>query len=200
VFAATLEKAGYRLVGDLARADLKELAQEFGSHGMSLHKLAQGQDARLVNPSEGRKTISAETTFNTDLKAREDLENQLWPLCEKVARQLRKEGISGRVAVLKLRRTDFQIITRRRTLPVPTQTARTLFDVTREMLAKELDGTAYRLIGAGLSDFAPAQASGGDFFSGGEQRALSHETAMDALQAKFGKGAITTGRGLKAKE
>jgi DNA polymerase-4 len=200
VFAATLEKAGYRTVGHLARAELKELAEQFGSHGMSLHRLAHGEDARLVNPGQGRKTISAETTFNEDYSDRETLENILWPLCEKVARQLRKEGITGRVAVLKLRRTDFQIVTRRRTLPVPTQTARILFDVARELLAGELGGTAYRLIGAGLSDFAPAEASSGDFFGEGERRALSHETAMDALQARFGKAAITTGRGLKAKE
>ncbi len=98
---------------------------------MSLHKLAKGEDARVVNPREGRKTISAETTFNDDYSDRETLENILWPLCEKVARQLRKEGITGRVAVLKLRRTDFKIITRRRTLPAPTQTARTLFNVVR---------------------------------------------------------------------
>ncbi|MCE3289081.1 MAG: polymerase [Caulobacter sp.] len=197
VFAATLEKAGYRTVGDLARADLKDLADQFGSHGMSLHKLAQGQDARLVNPGQGRKTISAETTFNEDYSDRETLENILWPLCEKVARQLRKEGITGRVAVLKLRRTDFKIVTRRRTLPSPTQTARTLFNAVRELLAVETDGTLYRLIGAGLSDFEPAGASGEDFFAGDETRALKHETAMDKLAEKFGKGTLVTGRALK---
>ena len=197
VFAATLEKAGYRTVGDLARAELKDLADQFGSHGLSLHRLANGQDARLVNPREGRKTISAETTFNEDYSDRETLENILWPLCEKVARQLRKEGITGRVAVLKLRRTDFKIITRRRTLPAPTQTARTLFNTVRELLANETDGTLYRLIGAGLSDFEEAGASGGDFFAGDETRALKHETAMDRLAEKFGKGALVTGRALK---
>jgi len=197
VFAATLEKAGYRTVGDLARADLKDLAEQFGSHGMALHKLAHGQDARMVNPGQGRKTISAETTFNTDYSDRETLEDILWPLCEKVARQLRKEGITGRVAVLKLRKTDFKIITRRRTLPAPTQTARTLFNAVRELLAAETDGTLYRLIGAGLSDFEPVGASGGDFFAGDETRALKHETAMDTLAAKFGKGALVTGRALK---
>ncbi|MBI1406973.1 MAG: DNA polymerase IV [Caulobacter sp.] len=197
VFAATLEKAGYRTVGDLARAELKDLATEFGSQGMSLHRLANGQDARVVNPREGRKTISAETTFNEDYSDRDTLENILWPLCEKVARQLRKEGITGRVAVLKLRRTDFKIITRRRTLPVATQTAKTLFGVVRELLAAEVNGTAYRLIGAGLSDFEPAGASGEDFFAGDERRALSQETAMDRLEAKFGKGALVTGRALK---
>jgi DNA polymerase-4 len=198
VMVASLEKAGYRTVGDIARADLRDLADRFGQHGLHLHKLAHGQDSRTVNPNEARKTISAETTFNEDLAATEALEDKLWPLCEKVARQLRAEGIAGRVAHLKLRRPDFQIVTRRRTLAVPTQTAKTLFGVARELLAAEPKGTSYRLIGAGLSDFAPAEEAGADFFADDERRALKGETAVDALRAKFGKGAVITGRALRS--
>ena len=200
VMVASLEKAGYRTVGDIAAADLRDLADRFGQHGLHLHKLALGQDARTVNPNEGRKTISAETTFNEDLSATEALEDRLWPLCEKVARQLRAEGIAGRVAHLKLRRPDFQIVTRRRTLPVPTQTAKILFQVARELLAAEPRGTAYRLIGAGLSDFAPAEGAGADLFADDERRALRGETAVDALRARFGKGAVVTGRALRSEE
>ena len=196
VMAASLEKAGFRTIGDIAAADLKELADRFGQHGMHLHKLAHGQDARVVNPDQSRKTISAETTFNTDLSETGDLEDRLWPLCEKVARQLRAEGIAGRVASLKLRTPDFRIITRRRTLPVPTQTARTLFTVARELLAAEPAGRSYRLIGAGLSDFIEAGAAEGDFFAEAETRNLKSETAVDALRARFGKGAVVTGRAL----
>jgi DNA polymerase-4 len=198
VTVASLEKSGFRTVGDIARADLRDLADRFGQHGLHLHKLANGQDSRTVNPNESRKTISAETTFNEDLHAIEDLEDRLWPLCEKVARQLRAEGIAGRVAHLKLRRPDFQIVTRRRTLPVPTQTAKTLFAVARELLAAEPKGQPYRLIGAGLSDFVEGEAAGADFFADGERRALKSETAIDTLRARFGKGAVKTGRALKS--
>jgi len=196
VMAASLEKAGLKTVGDIAAADPRDLAQGFGAHGLHLHKLARGQDARVVDPDQHRKTISAETTFFDDLSAVEDLENRLWPLCEKVARQLRAEGIAGRVAVLKLRTPDFRIITRRRTLPVATQTARTLFTVARELLAVEAKGQSYRLIGAGLSDFVDAAAAEGDFFAEAEKRSLKSEKAVDALRAKFGKGAVVTGRAL----
>ncbi len=200
VLAASLEKAGYRTVGDIAAADLRDMADRFGAHGLHLHKLAQGQDSRAVNPEQSRKTISAETTFNNDLSAITDLEDRLWPLCEKVARQLRAEGIAGRVAGLKLRTPDFRIITRRRTLPVPTQTARTLFNVARELLAAEPPGRSYRLIGAGLSDFIEAGAAEGDFFADAEKRSLKSETAVDALRARFGKGAVVTGRSLGREE
>jgi len=134
--AASLERAGYRTVGDLARADPRDLAAHWGAHGLRLAELAAGRDARPVNPDEARKGISAETTFETDLSALSDLEDKLAPLCEKVARHARADGLAGRVVTLKLRAADFRIVTRRRTLPAPTQTARTLCAVGRELLAR----------------------------------------------------------------
>ncbi len=196
---ASLEKAGYRLVGDIARADLRDLADRFGDYGLQLAKLSRGEDARRVNPDASRKTISSETTFFDDLSALSDLEDRLWPMCEKVARQLRAEGIAGRVATLKLRTADFRIITRRRTLPIPIQTARSLFAVTRELLALEMRQAPYRLIGAGLSDFVTGEEAASDFFAGDEARALSGEKAMDALRARFGTEAIVSGRALRRK-
>lgn len=196
---SSLAGLGLRTVGDIANADLKMLARELGAGGLRLHRLAHGEDARAVDPDSVRKTISAETTFNDDLYRREDLEDQLWPLCEKVARQVRREEVAGRVATLKLRTPDFKIHTRRRTLPVPTQTAQTLFQVARELLAAEPAGRSYRLIGAGLTEFVPAAGAADDFFAGDERRALKSETAIDALRGKFGLGAVVTGRALKSK-
>jgi len=193
----SLAGLGLRTVGDIANADLKMLAKELGAGGLRLHRLAHGEDARVVDPDSVRKTISAETTFNDDLFRREELEDQLWPLCEKVARQARREDVAGRVATLKLRTPDFKIHTRRRTLPVPTQTAQTLFQVARELLAAEPAGRSYRLIGAGLTEFVPAAGAADDFFAGDERRALKSETAIDALRGKFGLGAVVTGRALK---
>jgi len=194
-----LAAEGFRTVGDIAEADLKHLAATLGSSGLRLHRLAQGQDARLVDPDQVRKTISAETTFNDDLFKREDLEDELWPLCERVARQARTEGVAGRVATLKLRTPDFKVHTRRRTLAVPTQTARTLFQVARELLAAEPGGTYYRLIGAGLTEFVPAEGAADDFFAGDERLTLKTEKTIDVLRGKFGAGAVMTGRALKSR-
>jgi DNA polymerase-4 len=195
--AASLEKAGYRTVGDLARADPKDLAAHWGSHGLRLAQLAAGRDARPVNPNEARKGVSAETTFETDLAAVADLEDKLAPLCEKVARQARAGGVAGRVVTLKLRTTDFRIVTRRRTLAAPTQTARTLFAVGRELLAKEAAGRPWRLIGVGLADLVEADAVEPDFFDGEERRALAGERMADRLRARFGADALTSGRSLR---
>jgi DNA polymerase IV len=196
---ASLEKAGLRTVGDLAGADVKELAERFGSHGLRLSRLAHGEDHRTVNPGEERKGISAETTFNEDLSALSDLEDVLAELSEKVARHARADGLAGRVVTLKLRTTDFRIHTRRRTIAVPTQTAKTLFAVGRELLAREATGRPYRLIGIGMADLIEAGAVKDDFFAGDERRALAGEKTLDAIRARFGAGAVTSGRIFKAK-
>jgi DNA polymerase-4 len=195
----SLEGAGYRTVGDLARAEPKALAERFGAHGLRLAALALGRDNRPVNPNEERKGISAETTFNHDLHSMEDLEEKLAPLCEKVARHARASGFAGRVVTLKLRGSDFKIITRRRAIPVPTQTAKTLFAVGRELLAKEAHGKTWRLIGIGIAELIEADAVEHDFFGGAERRALVEERAVDSLRARFGVGVVTTGRALRAK-
>jgi DNA polymerase-4 len=196
---ASLEKAGYRTVGDLARADPKDLAERWGAHGLRLAQLAAGRDARAVNPNEERKGISAETTFEEDLTALPDLEDKLAPLCDKVARHARADGLAGRVVTLKLRATDFKIVTRRRTIPVPTQTAKTLFAVGRELLAKEATGKPWRLIGIGIAELVEADAVEADFFAGEERRAIRSERTIDELRARFGAEAVTSGRILKLK-
>ena len=197
-FAKALERSGLRTVGDLAEASAKDLADRYGVHGLRLHELAHGRDQRPVDPDQERKSISAETTFEVDLRGRDELEDQLWRLCEKVAQHARREGIAGRVATLKLRTTDFKILTRRRTLPAPTQTARTLFAVGRELLAGEATGAAFRLIGIGISDLLEADDAPEDLFAGDETRARRGERAIDALRARFGSDAVVSARALRS--
>jgi DNA polymerase-4 len=105
--------------------------------------------------------------------------------------------VSARAVVLKLKTADFRLVTRRRTLPVPTRTAKTLFAVGRELLAREATGKPYRLIGIGMADLVEGEPGAADLFAGDEARALKTETAVDRLRARFGQGAVVTGRALK---
>lgn len=139
--------------------------------------------------------MSAETTFNEDLSSAADLEAELWPLCEKLASKARRDGVSSRVLVLKLRRTDFRIVTRRVSLPEPVQTARALFAAGRALMAPEL-GQPYRLIGIGMAEVVDA-VDAPALFETAETRTLKTETAIDALRAKFGAKAVVAGRALK---
>ncbi|MBX4159001.1 hypothetical protein K4A07_17915, partial [Lactiplantibacillus plantarum] len=89
VLGKALRSDGYALIGDLARADVRDLVKRYGESGLRLYDLAHARDARAVNPERDRKGMSAETTFNEDLTSAEALEAELWPLCEKLASKAR---------------------------------------------------------------------------------------------------------------
>ena len=196
-FAKTLEKDGIRRIGDLTGVGAKTLVQRYGAYGYRLSELAEGRDPRVVDPAEIRKGISAETTFDTDITDLESLEDRLWKMCEKVALQARAKGVAGRVATLKLKTGDFRLVSRRRTLHQPAQTAATLFQTTRELLSQEVDGRAFRLVGAGLTDLTETEAAATDLFLDDESRARIKEGAMDRIRARFGNDAVVSGRSLK---
>lgn len=196
-FTRTLERDGVRRIGDLSSLGAKVLTQRYGAFGLRLAELAEGRDLRTVDPHEARKGISAETTFNTDIRDLQSLKDELWRMCEKAAGQARARGVAGRVATLKLKTADFRIITRRRTLPGPIQTATLLFQTTCDILTREADGRAFRLIGAGLSDLVETSAEATDLFMSDEGRARVREGTMDRIRARFGAAAVTTGRNLK---
>ena len=197
VFGKTLRSDGFAVIGDLAAAEARDLAKRYGETGLRLHDLSHGRDSRPVRPDHDRKGMSAETTFNVDLTTAEDLEAELWPLCEKLATKARRDGVASRSVQLKLRKTDFRIITRRTTLSEPVQTARGLFAAARDMLKPEL-GVPYRLIGVGLVDVQEVGDGPAALFDTPESRSLKTETAIDALREKFGKGAVVAGRALKS--
>lgn len=197
VFSRTLKSDGFATVGDLAAADPRDLVKRYGETGLRLHDLSHARDGRAVNPEHDRKGMSAETTFNADLTTAEDLEAELWPLCEKLASKARRDGVASRVVVLKLRHTDFKIITRRQTLAEPIQTARALFAAARALLKPEL-GRPYRLIGIGMADVQDALDSPAGLFASDAERTLKTETTIDALRERFGSEAVLAGRALKS--
>lgn len=198
IFGRTLRSDGFATVGDLARADPRDLIRRYGESGLRLHDLAHARDARPVNPDRDRKGMSAETTFNEDLTEPAALEAELWPLCEKLAAKARRDGVASRVVVLKLRRTDFKIVTRRITEPEPIQTARGLFAAARALLKPEL-GRPYRLIGVGMADIQDAEDAPAALFESAGARTLKTERAIDALRDRFGGDAVIAGRALEPK-
>jgi DNA polymerase-4 len=97
--------------------------------------------------------------------------------------------------VLKLRRTDFKIVTRRITLPEPIQTARALFAAGRDLLGPEL-GRPYRLIGIGMGEVVDAVDAPPPVRNHRKPRPEDRDHHR-RLRAKFGKDAVVAGRALK---
>lgn len=186
-----LSQQGFRLVSDFQRADETELMKQFGPEGRRLWRLSRGIDDRKVEPDRDTKVISAETTFENDIRDLPSLEKQLWHLTEKVSSRLKAAELAGSTITLKLKTADFRQRTRAQSIGAPTQLANRIFSTARELLAKEIDGTAFRLIGAGVSALRPAsEAEDSDLL---DRRSAHAERAMDALRNRFGKDAVIKG-------
>lgn len=194
-----LERVGIRTFADLRRWDREALADRFGHGGERLWELARGIDRRRVARDHRPKSISAETTFFEDSDARELLEAHLWRLAEKVSDRAKGQGLAGRVVVLKLKRADHRLLTRRTSLWQPTQMADTIFRAAAGLLAPLAGTGPNRLIGVGLTEIVPeAEADlSEDLLDPGQARRLRAERASDAIRARFGPDAITKGRGLR---
>lgn len=193
-FGGKLAADGFKLIGDLQRADEKDLARRYGAEGLRLWRLARGIDARSVTPDREAKSVSSETTFDTDVRDLRPLEQTLYALCEKVCARMKQSDLAGRSVTLKLKTADFRLRTRSRGLDSPTHLAARLYATAHDLLLKEVDGTAFRLIGVGLSDLSPgSDADPADLVDTSTQRIKATETAMDAVRAKFGAGALKRG-------
>ena len=195
----TLERAGIRTFSDLLRWEHHELSVKFGSLGDRLWHLARGEDRRRVSRNAPIKSISNETTFHQDTSDRDLLDGQLWRMCEKVSDRAKARGIAGRIATLKLKTSTHKSITKRTTLRDATQLADTLYRTLRDLFEPLEPSTAYRLIGAGLSDLCDASEAerSYDLLDPNAKQRGAAERATDAVRKKFGNDAIVKGRALR---
>ena len=195
VFAESLRKEGYETIGDLQPAAPEDLMRRFGDSGARLAKLARGEDSRAISSESEMKSISSETTFNTDLSDFEALSTELLALCERLSGRLKDKGIMGDTVTLKLKSAGFRLRTRARHLMIPTQLANVLYETGLQLLAREVDGTAFRLIGIGLSGLMEAKGEDPvDLLEPQIARRAAAERAMDRVRNRFGNEAVIRGK------
>jgi DNA polymerase-4 len=184
---ARLARDGIAGIADLRKLEDRELMKRYGTMGLRLARLARGEDSRAVTPERKAKSISAETTFEANLATAEALVPVLRRLAEKVSARLKREGLSGRVVVLKLKTGDFRLRTRSVHLDAHTDLADRIFRTGRDLLLPELDGTRFRLLGIGLSDLGPAAlAEPRDLVDRDAEKRAKAERAMDAIRDRYG--------------
>ena len=195
-----LARDGIRTVGQLQSLEEKELLARYGSLGSRLYRFSRGEDGRQVHRGGAAKSVSSETTFNEDLSKAAALEARLWPLCEAVSRRMKAADLAGRTLTLKLKSATFRTRTRRRQMGAPTHLAEDMYRAARPLLAGECDGTAFRLIGIGLSDLSPAASAAPDLLDPDARKRAAAEHAIDAVRDKLGRDAIAKGRSLRAQK
>ncbi|WP_170937068.1 MULTISPECIES: DNA polymerase IV [Rhodomicrobium] len=154
--AQRLEASGIASIGQLQALSEMQLVTQYGKFGRRLARYAQGEDERAVTPDRPTKSISAETTFSRDTGSADELIAVARRLGERVATQLQRKGLAGGAVVLKLKTSDFRLLTRSKRLPNATQRASVLAEAAEFLIRRDADGRRFRLIGVGVDDLRPA--------------------------------------------
>jgi DNA polymerase-4 len=198
---AKLAKDGITRISQIQDTDEKMLVRRYGNTGAWLRRMAFARDDRIVDPSGEMKSVSSETTFEFDISDGKELENILWRQAERVSARAKGYEIGGRTVTLKLKTSSFKLITRSVSLEAPTQLADRIFRVSRELLRRKVDGTAYRLLGVGIHQLLPAeQCDPAELVDDGAGKRAKAEHAMDKVRAKFGGDAVGKGRDFGTKK
>jgi DNA polymerase IV len=149
-----LEDLNIKTVADLRAQDLPALEARFGRYGLRLYQLARGIDNSPVVPDRPTKSISAEDTFPQDVPLSE-LEPMILRLAEKVWTASRKETRIPRTVVLKLKTSEFAILTRSHTPLLAPSSCEELISIALS-LRERVNASPrqrFRLVGVGLSNF-----------------------------------------------
>jgi DNA polymerase-4 len=161
-----LAKLGMRLVGEIRARTLEELRTHFGRYGQRLYELARGIDESPVVPNRPTQSISAEDTFEQDVLLVET-EPMIRHLAEKTWTASRKESRIARTVVLKLKTSEFRVLTRSQTPASPPASCEDLTQIALSLRDKvTLDPKQkFRLAGVGLGNFRdPREDSEGSLF------------------------------------
>lgn len=195
----SLNKAGIQTFDDLLRWDRRDLHDRFGGMGERLYSLARGEDGRRISTNAPVKTLSNETTFSEDTADPEILDGHLWRMSEKVSARAKATDKAGRVITLKLKTSDFKLISKRLSLHHPTQMADTIYRTSHGLFEQVKTRGPFRLLGVGLSEITSADDADreGDLLDPDAGKRARAELATDKIREKFGKDAIIKGRALR---
>ena len=203
----TLGQYGVETIGQLAACKPEMLEQLMGKMGVQLYRYANGLDDAPVRPQHQRepvKSVGNSTTFPENLTRWEEIRSGLQLLSDSVAGRLRKEGLyCGGVAVA-VKDAQFRTVSRQMRLGAPTHLMRDIFEAAQELTRRIWKApTPVRLLSVTalyITDSADSYQQM-DLLAGDaplrDQRQEQLESAMDAIRGKYGRDAITFGRGGK---
>ncbi len=202
------EQLGIHTVGDLVAADPAGLDASLGRWGVAVARLARGEDLREVEPCRAAVSISEENTFGHDVSDRIRLQSTIVTHAESVARRLRREGLAARTVVLKVklarRRSagprGYPLLTRRRTLPHPSDDGAVFSRVAFELLERARLPEPVRLLGVGVTNIVEADETQLSLLEpkAVRQRRRQINRALDEIRDRFGSEAIARGGAAEA--
>ncbi len=198
--AEKLAELGIHTIGAIAAWPAADLTRRFGQHGADLARRARGIDDRPIVTERAAKSISQETTFAHNVTDRALLERTLREQASEIAQKLRRNELQGATVKLKIRWPDFTTPTRQLTLTHPTDEGEEIAEAALRLFQQIWTGEqAVRLIGVGVSGLGspPRQLSLWDAPTPPPPEKTARQqrvqTALAAIQARFGLGAVRRG-------
>lgn len=183
---------GYTYIGDIARAGKDVLQKQVGERlARHLVELANGRDDRPVESEREVQSIGKETTFEEDLKSRQEAEHHLLYLSAQVGWRLRRSGKNAHTVQIKIRLGDFSTFTRQKTLSDAICYDEDIFKEVKDLFRAFAFpyGSGIRLLGVSCSGFdAPSEIS--LFEMENKQKKERLYTAIDKIKARFGEDKI----------
>lgn len=189
-----LDTLGIRLLGDVKKYSETKLVERLGKYGRRLIAFSYGIDGSPVTPFHQVKSISAENTLSADTKDKEMLRMHLLQHAERVGRQLRRQKVRAGTVILKLKTSDFQLVTRSLSIKDPTQSTEMIYQKAQTLLENFRLEKKVRLIGVGASGLLPESSPVQmDLFEENGGRASGWEKvdrAIDGIVEKYGSHVV----------
>jgi DNA polymerase-4 len=191
--APKLYDIGLHTIGQIAEADRRYLTHHLGSQGGHFHDLAHARDPRRVSRGRTAKSIGSDRTLSEDVSKPADIERHLRSSADRIARRIRKKNYLAGGIRIRLKTTRFEMLTRQRQFPKPTDTANDFLALAKKLLAEMNHPGPFRLVGMAAFNLGwrnePLQL---DIFEDTIPRNL--ETTLDELNDKFGKDVVFRAR------
>ncbi len=188
-----LGELGVRKIGELRAAPLALLRARFGVAASRLKELASGVDPTEVAVEDATKSISAETTFGTDVSEFRTVERTLIQLCDEVTSRVRRASLKARTVTVKVRYGDFRTITRSETMDKSTNLTEAITQAARNLLARKVDmaGKKVRLVGVAATNLEAAGSGQLSLFQSSDEEKLARlDRVVDKIRDRLGKDAI----------
>ena len=187
----SLLQYGIATIGQLAAADNNVLKKVFGKNADSVHRLAQGIDERPVVTEYVPKSIGRETTFTQDLFTEEQCRRELLKLSGQTGFRLRSKGYTGHTLTLKVKFTDFRIVTRSITSETDICCDEDIYALAVKLLHEVDLKKGIRLLGVTVSNLSEGDCGTLGFEE--DKKQIQRNEAVDALKKRFGENIIKRG-------
>jgi DNA polymerase-4 len=187
-----LRALGFETIGQVAKVEPASLERSLGALGRRFFALANGEDPREVIGSRRAHSVGSERTLNVDVCERHEIVAHLRVAADTVAQRLRRsQRLAGGVRI-KLKTTDFRVMTRQTVLHEPSDVGAVLFGCATALLDEMGQSGPFRLVGLAAYDLRTAITPESQLAllpaTGNRERRL--ETAIDALVDRFGRGVV----------